>query len=164
MRNLFIIIIMTICTLMQSQNSTIKGVVKDKVTEAALIGANIIFVSNTENIGTITDENGKFSIPNVTPGRHTIQVSYLGYETSTIPNILVTSGKESILEITLEEGIQVLNEVVVSASADKDKALNEMATISARTFSLEEVTRYSGGRNDASRLVSNFAGVSTAND
>ncbi len=39
-----------------------------------------------------------------------------------------------------------------------------MATISARTFSLEEVTRYSGGRNDASRLVSNFAGVSTSND
>lgn len=164
MKNVILFLFIFSNFLLHGQKSIIKGTVKDKVTESPLIGANIILVSNTENIGTTTDENGKFALTNMVPGRHTIQISYLGYETSTIPNILVTSGKESILEIALEESVQVLNEVVVSASADKDKAINEMATISARTFSLEEVTRYSGGRNDASRLVSNFAGVSTAND
>jgi hypothetical protein len=42
--------------------------------------------------------------------------------------------------------------------------MNELAKVSARTFSLEEVTRYSGGRNDVARLATNFAGVSAAND
>ena len=69
-----------------------------------------------------------------------------------------------MLEIRLEESVVKMNEVVVTAEVEKDKANNEMATISARTFSVEEVTRFSGGRNDVSRLASNFAGVSTAND
>ena len=39
-----------------------------------------------------------------------------------------------------------------------------MASISARTFSLEEVNRYAGGRSDVARLAGNFAGVATADD
>lgn len=148
-----------------AQNSAIKGVVKDRVTEVTLIGASVEIIDNSSSFaGTATDENGKFVLENLIPGRYAIKVSYIGYESVTIPNILVTSGKETILDVTMEESINKLDEVVFTAKADKDKTLNEMANVSARTFSLEEVTRYSGGRNDASRLVSNFAGVATAND
>ncbi len=42
--------------------------------------------------------------------------------------------------------------------------MNELATISSRQFNVEEVHRYSGGRNDVSRLAANFAGVATNND
>lgn len=146
-----------------SQNSVIKGYVKDKVSEQALIGVNIVIKNTEGDKGAISDENGNFYISEVNPGRYTLEVFYVGYETVVIPNVLVTSGKETELEIVMEEGL-VLKELIITSAIEKDKTINEMASISARTFSLEEVTRYSGGRNDASRLVSNFAGVAAAND
>jgi len=39
-----------------------------------------------------------------------------------------------------------------------------MATVSARTFSVEESQRYAGARNDVARMAANYAGVNTAND
>ncbi|MCC7246516.1 MAG: TonB-dependent receptor plug domain-containing protein, partial [Saprospiraceae bacterium] len=97
-------------------------------------------------------------------GRQAIRFSYLGYETQTIPNVLVTAGKELLLQIKLEETFTAINEVVISAQSEKDKTVNELATISARQFNTEEVSRYSGGRNDVSKLVANFAGVAATND
>ena len=41
---------------------------------------------------------------------------------------------------------------------------NEYATASARSFNVEEVNRFAGGRNDPSRLVSNYAGVVASSD
>ncbi len=148
-----------------SQNSNIKGSIKDKVSEVPLIGAIVSMHDGTVLAnGVQTDIDGNFILTNVVPGRYQLIIDYIGYKSITIPNILVTSGKESIVDIGLEEDVMVLNEVVVKGTIDKDKTINEMAAISARTFSLEEVSRYSGGRNDASRLVSNFAGVATSND
>lgn len=80
-----------------------------------------------------------------------------------IPSIVVTAGKEVVLEIGLEENISSLKEVVVSGTK-KQGTINQMAPVSARSFSMEEVNRYAGGRSDPSRLVANFAGVSTPND
>src|SRR5690606_16859939 len=69
-----------------------------------------------------------------------------------------------VLNIKLEESVEQLDEIVVTAGADKDLPINDLAKVSARTFSLEEVTRFSGGRNDVARLATSFAGVSAPND
>lgn len=143
---------------------TLKGSVIDTDSEMPLIGASIEVVSVEPTVGTSTDIDGLWRIENVSVGRHLVKVSYLGYKTITLPNVIVNAGKETNLTISLEEDFNRLNEVVITAETDKDRAINEMAAVSAKTFSLEEVTRYSGGRNDVSRLVSNFAGVSTADD
>lgn len=148
----------------QSQTQTIKGTIIDQQSEIPLIGANVQVLGIEPVLGATTDLDGRFTINNVPLGRQIIQVTYLGYEALTIPSVVVTAGKEVILDLGMEESFSDMNEVVVTASADKDRAQNELATISARTFSVEEVTRYSGGRNDISRLASNFAGVSTADD
>jgi len=143
---------------------TVKGTVIDTDSEMPLIGANVEIISLDNKVGTVTDIDGLFRLNDIPVGRHIIQVSYLGFNTVTIPNVIVSSGKEVDLNIALSEGYSVMDEVTIVAEVEKDKSVNEMATISAKTFSLEEVTRYSGGRNDASRLVSNFAGVATADD
>ncbi|MBK8110751.1 MAG: carboxypeptidase-like regulatory domain-containing protein [Saprospiraceae bacterium] len=142
----------------KSQESAIKGWVRDNITEQGLIGATVtVKLQDAVITGTVTDADGHFYIKGMAAGRYQLEFSYTGYKAVTLPNVLITSGKETEMDVVMEEGI-VLEEAVIVATADKDKAINEMATISARTFSLEEVTRYSGGRNDASRLVSNFAG------
>ncbi len=149
----------------QAQNLTqiVRGTITDKITEQGLIGATVLLADTTQKIGAVTDENGKFIISNVPLGRHTFLVSYTGYNGTTIPEILVTSGKEVVLTISLEENTDNVEEVVITAT-EKGEANNDFAAVSTRSFNLEETNRFSGGRNDIGRLVSNFAGVGTSSD
>jgi len=145
-------------------SQTIRGQVIDADAEIPLIGATIEVLSLDPIVGTTTDLDGSFALTEIPLGRQVLRISYLGYESLTIPNILVTAGKEVYQDFKLVEAINTLEEVVVRADTEKDKSINELATVSAKTFSMEEVNRYSGGRSDVSRLVSNFAGVATADD
>jgi hypothetical protein len=163
LRLLFTLSILVSGTALWSQQ-TIKGTIIDQQSEMPLIGAAVELVSVENSPGTVTDIDGYFRLKEVPYGRQVIRVTYLGYEALTIPNIVVGAGKEVILQLAMEEAIAELDAVVVTANVDKDRPQNELATISARTFSVEEVNRYAGGNSDVARLASNFAGVSTAND
>lgn len=148
-----------------SQNGlqNVKGLILDKQSEIPLIGATISLVTDA-SLGSVSDVDGNFIIEAVPVGRQAFEINYLGYEPVTIPNVEISSGKEVYLEIVMEESLITLDEVVITAAADKDRTINDMATVSARQFSMEEVNRFSGGRSDVGRLAGNFAGVSTADD
>ncbi len=159
----FLFLITLIPSLVFAQNNTqnIRGVVTDKLSQTPLIGVAIQI--NSLQKGTTTDTLGKYILSNIPPDRYEIKVSYLGYKGITISNIVVSSGKEVILDIALEESFSQLGEVVVNAN-NKGNTVNKLASVSARTFSMEEVNRYAGGRSDPARLVANFAGVSAPDD
>ncbi len=148
----------------QSGTQTIRGEVVDVQSETPLIGVAVELLDGVGVQGAVTDLEGRFALTQVPVGRQSIRLSYLGYNATTIPNIMVTAGKEVVLKVGMEESVIQMEQVVVKGTVEKDRANNELATVSARSFDLEEVTRYSGGRNDVARLVSNFAGVSTADD
>lgn len=147
-----------------AQTQTVKGQILDAQAEYPLFGATVGLVGSDPYLGTVADMDGYFKLENVPIGRQTLLVQYLGYKNQTIPNVLVTTGKEVILNIKLEESVEKLEEIVVTADANKDLPINELAKVSARTFSLEEVTRFSGGRNDVARMAASFAGVSAPDD
>ncbi|MEO0525960.1 MAG: TonB-dependent receptor [Bacteroidota bacterium] len=149
---------------LNAQTGTIKGVVLDKQSESPLEGATIELLNTSKAVGVITDFDGRFSLTNVPIGRQVIRISYIGYETSTIPNIEVTTGKDVYLNLSLIEAFNQLDEIVLTTETNKDRPLNKLATVSARQFGLEEVTRFSGGRSDVGRLAANFAGVSSPDD
>ncbi len=165
MKKHFLIIFLFISQLSFAQSNTqnIRGVVIDKFSQTTLPGATVQIINKTEFKGTITDANGNYVLTDISPDRYEIKISFIGYNDVIVPNVIVVSGKETILDLTMEENVTNLNEVVVTANS-KDKTINNLATISARTFSTEEVNRYSGGRSDAARLVANFAGVSAPDD
>ncbi|WP_205510110.1 TonB-dependent receptor [Longitalea arenae] len=147
----------------QHHTQTVKGTVVDKASEKPLAGVSVTVAGMT--IGVTTDSTGNYTLANVPVGRQRISFSSVGYKPVSIPEVLVTVGKQVMLDVSLEESIHALNEVTVSAPrARKGMALNEFAGSSARSFSMDEVTRYAGGRNDPARLASNFAGVSSTND
>lgn len=127
-----------------------------------LIGANVAVKTDNDLLGASTDLDGSFKIENVPVGRVSIEISYLGYETQNMSSVLITSGKEMVLEIGLIESTTTMDEVVVKASAqeDKTKALNSFATVSSRTFSVEETSRYAAASFDPARMAQNYAGVS----
>ncbi|TMM58689.1 TonB-dependent receptor [Maribacter algarum] len=147
-----------------AQTGTIKGIIYDKQSESPLIGAVVELLNASETTGVITDFDGRFTLNNVQVGRQAILITYLGYEPYTIPNIEVTSGKDVFINIGLTEAFNQLDEVVLTSNMNKEKPINELATVSTRQFGLEEVTRFSGGRSDVGRLAANFAGVSSPDD
>jgi hypothetical protein len=147
----------------QNNKQNIRGVVIDKLSQATIVGATVQLLNYTENKGTKTNENGKYALENISPGRYELKITYLGYKEMLIPNVVVSSGKETIVDISLEESFKSLKDVTIKAT-NKAKTINDLASISARTFSMEEVNRYAGGRSDPARLASNFAGVSAPDD
>lgn len=166
MKRIFILLCLAAVTgIAQAQNGTqtVRGIIFDKVSEKPLAGASLKIAETP--LAVITNAEGKFVINNVPVGRIRLSISFVGYQPASIPEILVTTGKEVILDIALEQNIASLDEVVVKNTKTKKGAVsNEYAGSSARSFSIEEVNRYAGGRNDPSKLVSNFAGVISNND
>jgi hypothetical protein len=145
--------------LAQQINQTVRGTIKDQDSQIPLIGATVIVSGSNPVIGSVTDVGGNFRLNGVPVGRVTLKVTFMGYEERTIPNLLIGSAKEEILNITLVESISTLEEVTINADQAKGEVLNEMAMISAHTFSVEETQRYAGSFDDPARMVVAFAGV-----
>jgi hypothetical protein len=159
----FLLMLISLPSLLFAQNNTqnIRGVVTDKLSQTPLTGVVVQIASIQKSSS--SDENGNFTLSNIPPDRYDISATFLGYKTITIPNVVVTSGKEVIIDIAMEESYKQIGEVLVKAN-NKEGTVNKLATVSARTFSMEEVNRYAGGRSDPARLAANFAGVSAPDD
>ena len=149
----------------QQYKQTVRGVVIEKNTQESLPGAAVIVSSGGNEIGAITNEKGEFSISGIPVGRCNITVSMLGFTPYVSNNVLIYSGKETVLEIVLEENPFALEEVTVTPKVDKEQPLNKMAIVSSRLLSSEEAIRYAGTfAGDPARMVAGFAGVIAAND
>jgi hypothetical protein len=160
---LTLLLIGNIPSFAQNNTQTISGVVTDKASERPL--AHVAVQLTGSNMGATTDSTGRYAIRGVPPGRHRISFTFLGYKAVAIPEVLVTSGKQVVLDIPMDQHISALSGVTISSGRTrKGNAANEFAGSSARSFNMDDVTRYAGGRNDPSRLASNFAGVATTND
>ncbi len=143
----------------QEITQKIRGKIFDGETQIGLPGANVFVIGSIPFIGTTTDADGNFIFENVPVGRISIQISYIGYENYIVSELLVSSGKEIVLNIPLSESFTNLSEVVIKPDIERDKAINKMATLSSKTFSVEDAQRFAGGMDDPSRLASSFAGV-----
>lgn len=145
-------------------SQVIKGKVVDKSTQVPLPGASVLLMNSDPLNGCITDDKGLFRLDNVPLGRQSVKISYIGYKEQTIANLAITSGKEISLTIELEESVQEMGEVVIRPESDRDRPLNDMAIISARSFTVEQTERYAGSVGDPSRMAANFAGIATLSD
>jgi len=150
-------------TFAQDLTQTIRGTVVDKQTQGPLPGAIISVLNSYPFLVTSTNELGKFRIDNVPLGRKQIKISFVSYKEKA-QTVVLTSGKETVLTIELDESVMQGEVVVITAEIDKTKTNNKMATVSSRVFSTEEANRYAGSRGDPARMAANFAGVSGAND
>ena len=147
----------------QNITKSVRGQVIEKQTLMPLPGATVILLETDPIVGTTTNADGYFVLENVPVGRLSIQVRYIGYHTAALNNLNLIAGKELVVMIEMEEKVDNLDEVVITATR-KGETINSMTTISARTFSVEETQRFAGAMNDVSRMAANFAGVSTSND
>ena len=148
----------------QLLESKIKGIVIDADTRISLPGATVILDDFKSKTGTVSNSEGKFYIENVLVGRHNLKISFVGYSDVNLKGIEVISGRELFLTVEMHQTVIIANEVVVTAKSSKSDAINEMAAISTRTFTVEETSKYAGNWGDPSRMASKYAGVTISSD
>jgi len=148
----------------QTPKKSLKGEIHAEISHQPIIGATILLVQNNKKVSAISDSSGSFNFANLSLGRWQLAVSAIGYETKTASEILVTVGKEAVVELELTEKYQRLKEVTVENVSSKNKTNNELVLVSGRSFNVEDTKRYAGSLGDPSKMAANFAGVVGAND
>lgn len=163
--SIFILLVLIISTAhAQPITQTLRGTITAQHVATPLSDASIIVLNTDPLIGSYSDEQGNFKLEKVPLGTYSIRISYVGYKELTIPNVVVNAGKETVLTIEMEENIIEGEEVVITAEGPREKPLNEMSTVSARTFSVAETQKYAAAVNDPARMALSFAGVVSADD
>lgn len=166
MKPIFTFLILLIGTSLFAQTpvQTIRGQVVDNQTKSPLPGVVVVLQDTGAAMkSTTTEVDGNFRFDAVPIGRHNLLFRFIGYKERTL-TVILTSGKEVVLTVEMEESVITTQEVVITDKNEKTKPLNDMTTVSARSFTIEETSRYAGSIGDPSRMAANYAGISGAND
>jgi outer membrane receptor protein involved in Fe transport len=110
-----------------AQTGTIQGQIIDTTANEGVIGANVVIKGTT--IGSSTDVEGKYLIPNVVAGTYTIVVSSIGYRSKEIDGVVVQAGKAITLNVKLTEESQQLQDVVVQAERETYSEISVISEI-----------------------------------
>lgn len=147
---ILLILVACINLIATAQNKRVTGVVFFLEDEQPVIGASVL-VKGTQ-IGTITDVDGKFNLPNVPSSAKTLVVSYIGMQTQEVaikPNV----------KILMYSDIKVLDEVMVVAyGTTKRSAFTGSATV----VSSEQIGKIQSS-NAANALAGKVSGVQLTN-
>ncbi len=101
---------------------TISGNVLDSETKMSLPGATVVVEGTTQ--GTATDANGNFILRNVKRGQVAITITFIGFETLTLP--LEIKNTTTLPSILLMPSVTGLSEIVISGNLEgQQKALNQ---------------------------------------
>lgn len=160
-----LLLVVLICFIFAAEMGRVQGRVIDNTNGEILIGVNVI-IEGTE-LGASTDENGFYVIPFVPVGTHEITASYIGYNSVTKKNIIVTSNQTTNVDFKLSPGAIILEPIVVveekpivirtqtqtthTSTADEIKKLpiseiNQIITLQAGVSSSTQGTHIRGGR------------------
>lgn len=133
MKKNYTLLALLACLIIGSTAALGQGLIRGSITSAAdgqpLIGANVLIKGTA--IGTITDLDGSFSIE-VGSADNILVVSYTGFLTQE-----VNVGTQSFLNIALEEGAELLNEVVVTGYGTQKRGDVTAAITSVNAEELE---------------------------
>lgn len=156
LRFLLVALVMVLTTVLQAQvtTSSMSGRVTDE--EGAVIGATVIATHTPSGTtyGTVTNLEGRFNLNGMrVGGPYVVEVSYIGYGTSTTSNVTLSLGENHVLNVVMSEETTALDEVVVTAlrtkfSNEKTGAVtnitsSQISNVPTVTRSIMDVTRLS---------------------
>jgi len=161
MRHFSIVALLVCCVVFcQAQTGVLVGTVKDKGTQALLIGATIVVEETNPLIGVSSDANGEYRLTAPT-GSYTIRATLVGYKELKKYNVVLTSGNTSVINFELEEEATALEEIVVRAGPTAAVATFE-SPLSIQSLTTEEIKANPGGNFDISRVIQTLPGVGSS--
>ncbi|MFM7090951.1 MAG: carboxypeptidase-like regulatory domain-containing protein [Bacteroidota bacterium] len=114
--------------LAQTNNQMIRGVVKDKWSGKPLPGTYLVLDNGTK--GVVTDSAGRFRLSNVQVGRHYLSSFLTGYATWVSPDLWIESGKETVLDIIMEELHTDLPEIILHGESMPRQSMGQLNLLS----------------------------------
>lgn len=118
-----LLIVMASAAVFGQGTGKISGTVSDKKTGETIIGASVKIAGTTKAVG--TDVEGRYVIGGLTPGKYTVEVSFVTYSKKNITDIEVTANNVTSVNVILEESSQTLNQVVITSSV-KQESVNAL--------------------------------------
>jgi len=113
MNKIFLILFLIFTnTLFAQQTGTISGVISDKEYDNEPLSFATIIIKGTQT-GTTSDMDGRFSLRDVREGTYTISISFVGYETVDVPNVIVEPNKTTEVNVTLGSSSVSLDDIIV---------------------------------------------------
>ncbi|MFZ1729025.1 MAG: TonB-dependent receptor [Bacteroidota bacterium] len=126
-----LLLLATLLAPIQAQNGVVNGTVTNALTGEALPGVHIRLLTVNDNsyiTGAYSAMDGSFSITGLTAGPYNLATSFLGCRTDTRP-VKVAAAAKTEVNISLEEEMLDMGEVVVTASRRKEKVLDAPASV-----------------------------------
>ncbi|RPD42148.1 TonB-dependent receptor domain-containing protein [Chitinophaga barathri] len=144
-----------------AQTATISGQVKDAAKNTPLPIVNVTLLRPADSVlitGSITNEEGRFSIPSVKKGNYLLKLNYLGYVPQFKPLLVgELSAFLDLGQIDMQEDVKQLSQVEVTA---KQEAI--AAKMDKKTFTLANNISQSGG--SAMEAMKNLPGITVGQD
>lgn len=140
-----------------AQTGVIKGRVYNPMNNEPVPFANVVVDGTTQ--GTVTDIDGNYTLTGLQPGVYTLLCSFVGYQTTTINEIMVGPTKPETIDIALNEAANKLDEVVIKASPFQ---VVPESPVSRREISVTEILRNPGSNRDISNVVRSLPGVASS--
>ena len=137
----------------------VKGKVIDINSQLPLAGANIIIKSTS--IGTISDDDGYFSIKYIPNGNYSISVSYIGYKTVYLSDVWVRPNAYDFLNVKLEQSIIQIDDITVEENFFKKSLVNEFQSVS---FNRDDMRRSPGSGQEITRIINTLPSVASVGE
>ncbi|NRB63659.1 MAG: carboxypeptidase-like regulatory domain-containing protein, partial [Saprospiraceae bacterium] len=162
LRFLLLSITMLVAFVTQAQEGTIRGTITDVETGEPLMFTSVFIKDTNPPFGAQTDLDGNYEI-RIPEGSYTLEVSYIGYASKTITDVMVKENEVTILDFSMVEETEQLQEVIVQASRiDRTEnallILQRKATTIQDGISAQEISRF--GSNNAAETMKRVTGAS----
>ncbi len=136
-----------------AQQGAVAGRVSDKATSQPLAGAQVSIVGTT--LRTLTAQDGRYRIGNVTPGTVSVRVLFIGYS-ALVQTATVAAGGTAELNFAVAQSAVGLDAVTVTATGDQ--AVREQGSM-AHTLDVAATTKAALPTNLSDALNSRVPGV-----
>ncbi len=154
--NLLLVIALITVSNVLAQTGSIKGRVYNEINNESIPFANIVLDST--QIGTTSDEDGRYEINNLKPGIYNLTCSFVGFKTTYLYEITIGSAAVTDINIALTEESALLDQVVIQTNRIEK---SEESPLSKQTIGATEIYRNPGANRDISRVIQILPGVAT---
>ncbi len=115
LRNLLTLIALlgfTNYSIAQTQSGSIKGTITENDTDETVPMANIVLELNGVVVaGAVADFDGDYTIKPINPGSYTVKISFIGFASKEISDVLVSANKITFINAKLKNSSSVIGEV-----------------------------------------------------
>ena len=158
-KNRISLLLLLLSVLNAEPTGFVKGKIIDINSQLPLVGANIVIKSTS--LGTISDEDGYFSIEDIPNGNYSISASYIGYKTVYLSDIWVRPNAYDFLNVKLEQSVIQIDDITVEENFFKKSLVNEFQSVS---FNRDDMRRSPGSGQEITRIINTLPSVASVGE